>query len=327
LTFNLAVKLGLALGYLVAGILGNYLTIPLLGPAELIFTPAVFFLAIRTLPIKLAALVILAVLAHLSWHWDSLHNSTLFLLECCVYWWACRKGWNVFFADLGFWLLLGLPLAFAMLSFSDIESFELVPVLLLKQPVNALAYLLLTNLLLWLKIFRNQQLCLNSGADTQASSDVRFLSIEQVLRDALLLMLLIPIFLGVYLTKNNIDKQYSKKLSSLTSSYALATKVQLDEFLLRHQQGIEALAKVLFEPKESRQNEMQRILVEFHKLYDGFITMLIAHPDGSLWLSSPPELMVSGVSISDRSYFRQPRETLEALYQRRSRAKVLELIP
>ncbi len=295
--------------YALAGIGANYLTVPLIGSVELIFTPAIFFLALRTLSLVSATTVILVTLSHLSWYWESIENAVLYLLECYVFYLAYSKRWNLFYADFCYWLVIGVPLAMAMIYLSGPESNELIPLLLIKQPVNALAYLLISNLILWLPIFRKN--IKSPKSDQGGTHNSERVTIEQVLRDALLLMLLLPIFSIVLLSKEAIDKQTAEDILNLNRSYTLAAKVQLDEFLLRYQQGIESLAYTLYQPDNKTEAEIQRILIDFHQIYDGFITMLVANPDGTLWFSSPADLIQSGVTVSDRQYFNFPKQTLK----------------
>lgn len=297
--------------YLVAGIAANYFTVPLLGSVELIFTPAIFLVALRTLPLKLALIVVLVSLGHLSWLWDSFHNVSLYFLESLVVYYAYHKRWDLFYADLIFWLLVGVPLATVMIYLSGPESSELIPLLLIKQPVNALAYLLLSNLILWIPVFRKNIQQPKQLKKSSIDYNNQVITIGQLLRDALLLMLLLPIFTVVILSKEAIDKQTANDFLNLNKSYSLAAKVQLDEFLLRHQQSVISLTKALTEPKSKNEIDIQTLLTDFHGIYDGFITMLIANPDGSLWFSSPPELIQAGVSVNDREYFNFPKKNLK----------------
>lgn len=277
----------------------NYLTLPLIDPVEFVLSPAIIFVAIRRLNIIGAMVVALVVLGHISWLWDSYNNALLYALEALAYWKGVRRGWNVFYTDLVFWLLIGVPLAAFLTTSSGIPINALAGVILLKQPMNGILYILLANIILVL---------ITITIERRRSQ--QHLKLDSFIKDVLLAVLLIPLFGIFFITKFAIERNTIDSTLAANESYVQLTKNRVNQFLSGYQKAIQSLALQLGDRELMDSEIRSSLLLRSHQIYDGFITMLIADSNGDLLASSPAHLIDKSQGVSDREYFTFAKEML-----------------
>ncbi|MEE4244029.1 MAG: ATP-binding protein [Kangiellaceae bacterium] len=261
---------------------------------QFIATPALLFVALRVLPERLAMLVVVIVLSHLSWVFQSYNNTFLYALELAVYYWALRRRWNLFFADLGYWLLIGIPIASLLLSSDTIRY-----TILLKQPINGVITVLLANILMLLPLLRQ--------FNRFGAKDV--ISFNQLVKNSLIFILLIPLFLISNQTNQGIKQQVTERIKQNINYETSLLKSELQSFLLGYQQAITGFANTAFLPESTSTRQIEQKLVEFHKIYPAFLTMLVTDDNGELIATSPNSLISksSATSVADRDYFQRPK--------------------
>jgi len=262
-------------------------------------SPAIIFVAIRRLPVSYALVVAFLVLGHMSWLWGSLNNAILYLLECVVYYKGVRRGWNVFYTDLLYWLIIGIPLATFLTSNSGLELNALAGVIVLKQPLNGVLYTLLANVIIMaITIFRDHRIFATR------------LQLSSFIKDVLVTVLLIPLFSIFFLTKYAIERNLIDSTARSNDSYVQLTKNRVNEFLFGYQKAVQTLALHYQPHKDLTDYQKQALISQTHAIYSGFITMLVADQQGELVVASPAELIDKSRGVADREYFTFPKEML-----------------
>ncbi len=285
------------------GIVANYLSISLLAPIQLIFTPAFLILSLRLLPLKAALTVIVVVLAHLSWYWGSFYNTLLYSFELGMLLVALKRNWNLYYVDIAYWALVGIPLAYLLLFIDGHQDTISNIVILLKQPFNGLLCILLSSLMVWIIRF--------APIDFNIEYKEKNIGISAFISDVLMLILLVPTFLILVLFKNTIDERSVQNIFQHNHTNAFLTKNRIQDFLNSYRQAIENLSLQIASDYASQSEDAQQQLSEFHSVYDGFITMLVADKEGRLVMSSPAHLIEKGVEVSDRDYFYSVKNNLQ----------------
>lgn len=291
--------------FLVALILGlfgialNYCTLPLIDPIEFLLSPAIAFVAMRLLPLRFALITLLMILVNLSWQWQSIQNTSLYLMEFFALYFGYRKGWNLFYTNLIYWMLIGIPVAAILIYAAGIPLETLGTIILLKQPINGVLNVLIANIMVLMPIKR----WLGGELDKKAT-------LQSFIKDVLMAILLLPIFSLFFVLKENIEQQAVEQVKQNNQSFASIALYTIDDFLSSYRQAMLALARLMENPWQLSRESLQTKLLQYHSVYDGFLTMLIADEAGQLQFSSPKDLIAKGTAVSDREYFIEPKKNL-----------------
>ena len=287
--------MALLLGFI--GVAFNYCTLPLIDPIELIVSPALAFVAMRLLSLRYALITLIIILLHISWQWQSIQNTSLYLMEFFALYIGYRKGWNLFYTNLVYWIGIGIPVAAILIYFAGIPLDTIGSIILLKQPINGVLNVLIANIICLMPIKR----WLGDRVDKKAT-------LQSFIRDVLMAILLLPIFSLFFIIKESTEQQVVERIKQNNQAFASIARYTIDDFLSSYQQAMVALARLMNNPWQQSRESLQTKLLQYHSVYDGFLTMLIADELGQLQFSSPKDLLEKGTEVSDREYFKAPKQ-------------------
>ncbi|MGI2901301.1 diguanylate cyclase [Shewanella algae] len=288
---------------LMAGLIGfacNSFPIPLFANVQLVLGNTLYVIVAILLGPWYALLAATISVTSLMLQWDSPHVYLLFCLEALALGCARLRCWPVFYAGVGFWLLLGMPLIYGYLHFfSDLPS-EYIPFVVIKQSVNAMVYITLGCLIVLLIPALTRLIARQLPAKRSGFGNQLFYSFLLLLN----LSLMISTLVFNYYWVNKQQQTLGKHLHETAKNIGLA----VEHYLERHKSVI-ATAAELIKHSSPTPDELQRMLSRLHKLNPGFLTMLIADPEGSIVQASPVSrlqgLEGNHFRIDDRDYFQQ----------------------
>ncbi|MCO7226730.1 ATP-binding protein [Pleionea sp. CnH1-48] len=284
------------------GIIGiglNYLSVPILPPIELISSPIVLMISVRALGLRYGLVTLIITMGHFCWLYESLYNPIIYTLECLFFYWGCRKGWQPILVDALYWLILGIPLVWFILTYIEPTDSSAFFSILLKQPVNGFIYILIADLILWFPAIQKYSVeRIRKGAQR---------SLTTFYSEALTLLLFVPLMIVSLITQSQIQSSQLKDIRTLLVYETEQSSEKIESFLNEYRKAIENFAMILSNSEFSTQQQ-QLHLLNLHQHYGGFITMLMADRDGELILSSPSELAKNGLSVADREYFTHARD-------------------
>ncbi|MFT5812994.1 MAG: diguanylate cyclase (GGDEF)-like protein [Psychroserpens sp.] len=291
-----AIILAIALG--LTGALLNSFPIELAYSIFLVLGNLVFILAAAYLRPVLTLLCALICVAPLFIIWDHPFGFITFGCEALFVSYMRGRGWYLPTADFLYWLVIGMPLTALLIDFTASNTPGYLIFTLLKQNINGIFYTALGVILIY--VFDGK---LSGWIKTQQPPLVK--NLKQYLQYVLWVMSAsfvvgVCLFLSRSLT-NIQDQQFQDKLD-ISSQYVGRI---IERYVDEHKK---AIAQVANELSVIEPNNYDDALIKMHKIYPGFLTMLIANKDGSLATSSPRTLMENlpeGFSVADRSYFSQ----------------------
>ncbi|OXS00906.1 diguanylate cyclase [Shewanella algae] len=288
---------------LMAGLIGfacNSFPIPLFANVHLVLGNTLYIIIAILQGPWYALLTATISVTSLMLQWDSPHVYLLFCLEALALGYARQRRWPVFYSGVGFWLLVGMPLIYGYLHlFSDLPA-EYILFVVFKQSVNAMVYITLGCLIVLVipaltRLTGHQLPAKRSGFG------------EQLFYSFLLLLnlsLMLSTFVFNYYWVNKQQQILGKHLHETAKNMGQS----VEHYLERHKLVI-ATAAELIKHSSPTPDELQRMLSRLHKLNPGFLTMLIADPEGSIVQASPvnrlEELKGNDKQVDDRDYFQQ----------------------
>jgi len=285
------------------GAIFNLFPIELAYNISLIIGNAAYILAASFLSPRLTTLTAFICVTPLYFIWGHPFGFITLGLEAWFISMLRAKGWYVLTADLLYWLLIGMPLT-ALLLWINVESVQgLMLFTVFKQTINAMLYTSLACILLftfsdYFHSIKSAQPPLNKSLPKWLLSSFWSISAFFV------------ISVSLFLTTGFGEAQRSQLVKELEINNNYITHIG-NHYLQEHQVAMQTLASQL--TGITNQKERQVILSEFHALYPGFLTMLIATDNGMLQLASPSaiidKLAEEKLSVADRPYFIQAMKT------------------
>ncbi|TVP09081.1 diguanylate cyclase [Shewanella sp. KCT] len=294
--------LGFALLLGLLGLLVNLAPIPLFGNQQLIIGNLFFVIVAIFLGPWYALLTSILCATGLYIAWDSWHMFLLFPLEALWLGYARRKEFYTLYADITFWLLLGMPLfyLYANLVFQMPNSY--MTFITLKQGINGMLYTALGAICVTMlpsQLHIDGKLMNKKRKSFNAQLTYTF---TQVLTLALLVSALI-------FNNNSIDQQQRDVKLNLEDSAAHLGKAT-ESFIEGHISAIDNAARWLSLSNYDAA-QWQSLLSKLHQSYPFFISMLIADDKGFISAASPISRLDKhavknkDLSISDRHYFQE----------------------
>ncbi|HXG64127.1 MAG TPA: ATP-binding protein, partial [Blastocatellia bacterium] len=217
---------------------------------------------------------------------------------------ARRRKFSPPFADLLYWLALGLPLLVIIYKYVLQMPSPVGEAIIAKQPLNGMINVLAAELLLLIAPIRR---FLRGEAEARPLRAHLFQGF--VLIAALPLLFLSVVSGRIYL------RQSEDKAAHHLSDTAMAVVHDIDNYVDMHRRGIVSLAAAIQEKGSLQTADLNRQLERCRAAYDGFRTMLVADRQGRLIGAHPlltddgkPVLALAD-SVSDREYFKQPMAT------------------
>ena len=282
------------------GALLNSFTYPFLPEVDLVFGNAAFVMvAMRLLP-KYALLTMFIAVTPLYFAWGHPFGYLTFGLEAYVLARLRNRGWYVFFADLAYWLCLGMPLTIAIIWWREADFSLYYLFIGFKQGFNGLLYTSFAAVLMFMLDRR-------SYLSWQQQPTLKRTVKAQLTYAFVLITCLSLIVVSLTISRSlivNSQNYVSKSLQDNANKSATLMQAHLSE----HQSLIAMMAKWL---SVTPKTQWQELLNTSQALHSGFITMLIAGADANISQASPEHLLAvvnqnGQLSVSHRDYFQKP---------------------
>lgn len=284
------------------GLLVNLYPIPLFGNQQLIIGNLFFVIVAIFAGPWYALITALLCSAGLYLAWDSWHMFLLFPLEAIWLGFARRRDVYSLFADICFWILLGMPIfyLFAELVFELPDSY--MTFITLKQGINGMLYTALGSIIVTLL---PSGLHIKDRISTQKRKSFNA-QLTYTFTQILTLALLVSAFI---FNNNSINQQQidvKRNLDDSANHLGLATQTFIDN----HIRAIDNAARWLSFTDQDI-SKWQGLLTKLHQSYPYFISMLIADEQGLITAASPisrlgkDTLNNKSLSIKDRHYFQE----------------------
>ncbi|MGE6648126.1 diguanylate cyclase [Shewanella colwelliana] len=284
------------------GLLVNLYPIPLFGNQQLIIGNLFFVIVAIFAGPWYALITALLCSAGLYLAWGSWHMFLLFPLEAIWLGFARRRDVYSLFADICFWLLLGMPIfyLFAELVFELPDSY--MTFITLKQGINGMLYTALGSIIVTLL---PSGLHIKDRISTQKRKSFNA-QLTYTFTQILTLALLVSAFI---FNNNSINQQQidvKRNLDDSANHLGLATQTFIDN----HIRAIDNAARWLSFTDQDI-SKWQGLLTKLHQSYPYFISMLIADEQGLITAASPisrlgkDTLNNKSLSIKDRHYFQE----------------------
>ena len=275
----------------------NLFPIQLAFSISLLLGNVVYIIAASTLRPAHVVLCALICVTPMYFYWGHPYGFLTFGLEALFVSMLRARGWFIITADLLYWLVIGMPLT-ALLIWINLEPVQSIIIFgSIKQALNAVLYTSLACILLfslhgYLKRFSAYQPRLEKTLPSWLLYS--YLSISGFLVISLSLVLTTGI-------EKFEHKQLERELSISNEYVAYISQTYIEE----HQRAISNIAFQLSKLPDLQ--AQQSVLAQAHKLYPGFLTMIIADKQGMINNASPVELLSTlkktERSVADRDYF------------------------
>ncbi len=284
------------------GLLANLYPIPLFGNVQLILGNIVIVISAILLGPWFALLTAVLCAIGLFIAWGSWHVFILFSLEAIWLGYARRKDIYALYADIGYWLLIGMPIFYAYIILFSKQPESHISFITLKQGINGLIYAALGSLIVTL--FSSLWTLEGKVKDQKRRTFNAQLTYSFTLVLTISLLGSTLIFNHKMIEKQQVELQQSLQDSAM--HLGLATEVFIDT----HKKAIDNASRWLSLSQTNTQNWQNR-LSKLHQSYPGFITMLVADADGKIVSASPFSRLNSNkeapdnLSVKDRHYFQE----------------------
>ena len=293
-------KLSLVLGLM--GLLANLIPIPLFGNVQLIFGNIVVVITAILLGPWFALLTATLCAIGLFITWGSWHVFILFGLEAIWLGYARRKDIYALYADIGYWLLIGMPLFYAYILLFSSQPESHISFVTLKQGVNGLIYAALGSMLVTIfSSFWNLK---------GKVKDQKRRTFNAQLTYSFTLVLTISLLGSTLIFNHQVIEKQQVRLDETLQSSATNLGLNTEVFIETHKKAIDNAARWLSLSQADIQSWQNR-LSKLHQSYPGFITMLVTDADAKIIAASPFSRLnrdkenTDNLTVKDRHYFQE----------------------
>ncbi|QFU23228.1 diguanylate cyclase [Shewanella eurypsychrophilus] len=297
---NKHLKFSLLLGLL--GLLINLYPLPLFGNVQLVLGNFVFIIVAILLGPWYALITAIISSIGLYISWSSPHVFILFCLEAIWLGFARRRDIYSLYADIGYWLAIGMPLFLLYISmFSTLPESHL-SFTTLKQGINGLFCAAIGSLAV--TVFAELWYMKGKVKDRKRRSFNSQLTYSFALVLTISLLGSALIFNHQVITKQQESLQ--RNLHDSVTHLGQATEV----FLETHKQAISNASQWL-SLSSHEVYDWQSKLIRLHNSYPGFKTMLVTDADARIIAASPLSQLGADkvanklLSVKDRHYFQE----------------------
>ncbi|WP_076415439.1 diguanylate cyclase [Shewanella sp. UCD-KL12] len=293
-------QLSLLLG--VIGLIVNLYPIPLFGNVQLILGNASFIVAAIILGPSYALVTAFLCAIGLYVSWASPHVFLIFCLEAVWLGLARRKDIYSLYADIGFWLILGMPLfVLYVYLFSSLPESHLT-FITLKQGINGLFCAAIGSL----------AVTVLSGLwhFEDKIKDKKRRSFNAQLTYSFALVLTISLLGSALIFNHQVILKQQESLQRNLQDSVTHLGQATEAFLDTHKQAIDNASNWL-SLSSTDISDWQRKLAKLHQSYPGFATMLVTDADARITAASPlsnlgiEKVKNREISIADRHYFKE----------------------
>lgn len=293
-------KLSVLLG--IIGFAVNLYPIPLFGNVQLVLGN-LFFVIIAILLGPWYALLCAAISSvGLIITWASPHAFLFFCLEALWLGFARRKDIYALYADIGYWLLLGMPLFyFYATMFSELPQSHL-SFITLKQGINGFICAALGSLAVI--IFSGFWHLKGKVRDRKRRT------FNAQITYSFTLVLTISLLSSALIFNHQVILNQQASLKQNLHDSAIHLGQATEAFLETHKKAIDNASRWLSLSQTDVQGWQAR-LTRLHQSYSGFITMLVTDEEARIIAAAPIEQLGlervknKSISVKDRHYFQQ----------------------
>ncbi|WP_286263560.1 sensor domain-containing diguanylate cyclase [Thalassotalea atypica] len=290
----------------IIGALLNTLSFPFLPQVQLIFGNAAFVIVAMRLKPSYALISALIAATPLYFIWGHPFGFITFGLEALVISYARSKGVYIFFADIFYWLIIGMPLSALFIWLNNPQGDVYWVFITLKQGFNAILYTTIATLLAFF-IDRYTKF----GWEQQPNI-VRSLR-KQLIHSIVLITTFAVVASTLFISQGVIQYSQRNMVSILENSavrYANVANLYIDNQI----KVIQNTSRILSDQPLAQQ---QHVLNNVQQEFSGFITMLVADSSGKVTAASPDKLQTliqtTDTWVTDRPYFIEAMKS-QALY-------------
>ena len=299
------------LALLVLGaVLNAFFTISLYANLTLHLGAVASVLALYLLGEKMALILCILIGIPLAYSMGNYFIPLLVFLEISFIVILNRFRWSVVYADILYWLLIGMPLTYVIFTASVPESSDFTFTTVTKQAINGLLYVSIASVILPFLpasfVFQNDTL--------------EYPKLRQIIQRKLETVIIgISILVGLVAAENSVrvhESTINESLEWQSKEVALYAQNELE----LHQNTIAELSDFFSELGLSVEQKLS-ILQLSQKNNDSFISMLVTNADGNVIFAAPESFhqkLVSWseskpMSVADRDYFINAMKS-EAIY-------------
>ncbi|MBW8185886.1 diguanylate cyclase [Shewanella nanhaiensis] len=293
-------KLSVLLGLI--GLIVNLYPIPLFGNVQLVLGN-LFFVIVAILLGPWYALLCAAISSiGLIVSWTSPHVFLFFCLEALWLGFARRKDIYALYADIGFWIAIGMPLFyFYATNFSELPQSHL-SFITLKQGINGFICAALGSLAV--TVFSGFWYLKNKVRDKKRRT------FHAQLTYSFTLILTISLLSSALLFNHQVILKQQNSLNQNLHDSAVHLGQATEVFLETHKKAISNASQWL-SLSQTDIPGWQKSLTKLHQSYSDFITMIVTDSDARIIAATPIELLGSekvknrSFSVKDRHYFQE----------------------
>ena len=287
----------LALFFAAIGLLINLFPIELAFNISLVMGNTAYIIAASLLRPGLTFFCALICVVPLHFYWGHPFAFLTFGLEAWFISSLRSRGWYIITADLLYWVIIGMPLTAFLILVNENSSQSYLLFSTFKQIINAVLYTSLAAILLY--TFGRYFQKINSAHPPLVKSLSEWLFSSFWSISAFFVITISLVLAG---TLGALQRDHFDKELTINNGYINYTG---NGYLHEHHRGIENIAEQL--SHLTSQTEKQHALSKFHRLYPGFLTLLVTSDDGLIEIGSPVDfikkLKGSERYVDDRPYF------------------------
>jgi len=278
--------------------LNNFFVIPLYANLELHFGTICTVLSLYLLGLRWTIPVSVLISLSLGFNWDNWFTPCLLLAEIIFIGLCVKKFCPVIYADLFFWLLIGMPATAIVFYLINPTGSDFLLSTVLKQSINGLLYVSIAAVMLpfipskWYLTKQKKSLP----------------KMRQIIQNKLVSAIIgTSMIVGITASEYSVRKQEPIVNDSL-NWHAKEAANFTEDYLHYHQIIIKALAE-LASREQTNQAQLKTAVQIFQSASQGFISMLVTDVAGKVILAAPASFdqllksQQSDMSVSDRDYF------------------------
>jgi len=270
------------LGLIVLGVLGNHLNIELFFGVNFLFGSIATMIAVRASGTLWGTVVGIAIGAYTYFLWGHPYAIYIFGLEAFVVGFvvcALKKD-NMVLADVGFWLVIGMPLVWVLYTYQLSLPETPVKLIALKQTINGIVNTFVATLFLQ---FAPQGLL---GVGVRKGSAKRSLTIKAAMNNIIATFFILPMIVSITLFGNDELKQIQANLQSHVSDEARDIGHELSSVLHSYSSVLKSLIAAEL-AKDTQQAWAATVDKWRNGIILGLINVEITNAEGEILFSSP----------------------------------------
>ncbi|NMP15249.1 diguanylate cyclase [Thalassotalea sp. Y01] len=309
--FNEQLKpLMVVLAVSILGFIANLYPVPLFANIHLILGNVAFVIVAMRFGVLYSSLSAVIVATAFVVSFGHPFGYGIFVLEAIVLAYLRKRGWYVLYADIAYWLVIGMPLTAFILNFVIDAPGQIWMFATVKQGFNGLIYACLAGLVVYFfpKTF--------AFSFRQQPRVQRSFKVQLVYATTLIITFSV-MTTSIFVSQSVIDRQHSMLEKSIVESrdYILwSTNNMLDT----HRRAVTHGADFLSQLDAKQLPEAGRYLQTLRAQYPQFRTMALTNSTGDV-VHSSPEFLLDVTSIKDklnisfREYFQRSMNSFEVV--------------